>query len=49
MSGNPKWPFDSPQYRILNVAIGGDWGGQMEGNDAVFPVRFEIDYVRGYP
>ena len=47
-SGNAVWPFDSPQYLILNIAIGGDWGGQMGVNDAIFPVRMEIDYVRVY-
>jgi beta-glucanase (GH16 family) len=47
-SGNPEWPFDSPQYLILNIAVGGDWGGQQGVNDAVFPVRMEVDYVRVY-
>jgi len=47
-SGNAEWPFDSPQYLILNIAIGGDWGGQMGVNDAAFPVHMEVDYVRVY-
>lgn len=47
-SGNGTWPFDSPQYLILNIAVGGDWGGQMGIDDTVFPVRMEIDYVRVY-
>jgi beta-glucanase (GH16 family) len=47
-SGNAEWPFDSPQYLILNIAVGGDWGGQMGVNDAIFPVNLEIDYVRVY-
>jgi len=47
-SGNAEWPFDSPQYLILNIAVGGDWGGQMGVDDAVFPVRLEVDYVRVY-
>jgi beta-glucanase (GH16 family) len=42
------WPFDSPQYLILNIAVGGDWGGQMGVNDAIFPVTMEVDYVRVY-
>jgi hypothetical protein len=37
--GNAEWPFDSPQYLILNIAVGGDWGGQKGVNDAMFPVR----------
>jgi beta-glucanase (GH16 family) len=47
-SDNAEWPFDSPQYLILNIAVGGDWGGQMGVNDAIFPVRLEVDYVRVY-
>ena len=41
-----KWPFDSPQYLLLNLAIGGDLGGPV--NDAIFPVQMEVDYVRVY-
>jgi beta-glucanase (GH16 family) len=42
------WPFDQPCYLILNLAIGGTWGGQRGIDDAIFPQRFEIDYVRIY-
>ncbi|MBC3873558.1 glycoside hydrolase family 16 protein [Undibacterium sp. LX15W] len=41
-----KWPFDQPQYLILNLAIGGDLGGTVD--DSIFPSKFEIDYVRVY-
>jgi beta-glucanase (GH16 family) len=47
-SGNAEWPFESPQFLILNVAVGGDWGGQMGVNDAIFPIEMQIDYVRVY-
>ncbi len=40
------WPFDQPFYLILNLAIGGTWGGQKGIDDSIFPQRFEIDYVR---
>lgn len=44
--GNPAtWPFAKPEYLILNVAIGG-WGGQMGIDDAAFPARMEVEYVR---
>jgi hypothetical protein len=46
--GVDSWPFDKPQYLILNLAIGGDWGGRKGIDDATFPRRFEIDYVRIY-
>lgn len=42
------WPFAQPQYLILNLAIGGGWGGQKGIDDSLFPHRFEIDYVRYY-
>ena len=42
------WPFDQPQYLILNLAIGGEWGGQKGIDDAIFPQRMEVDYVRVY-
>jgi beta-glucanase (GH16 family) len=46
--GTAVWPFDAPQYLILNLAIGGTWGGQQGIDDSAFPARFLIDYVRVY-
>ncbi len=46
--GVDEWPFDLPHYLILNAAIGGAWGGQQGIDDAIFPQRFYIDYVRVY-
>ncbi len=40
------WPFTRPYDLILNLAIGGDWGGQKGIDDAALPQRMEIDYVR---
>lgn len=40
------WPFDAPFQLILNIAVGGDWGGAEGVDDAAFPQRMEIDYVR---
>ena len=42
------WPYDKPEYLILNFAIGGGWGGQKGVDDAIFPQKFLIDYVRVY-
>jgi len=39
------WPFDKPQYLILNLAIGG-WGGQQGVDPAALPARMAVDYVR---
>jgi beta-glucanase (GH16 family) len=47
-TGNAEWPFDNPQFLILNIAVGGDWGGQHGVDDTIFPVTMEIDYVRVY-
>jgi len=44
--GTSSWPFDKPQYLILNLAIGGDLGGAVD--DRIFPRALEVDYVRVY-
>lgn len=41
-----KWPFDRPQYLLLNVAMGGTLGGAVD--DGSLPARLEVDYVRVY-
>lgn len=41
-----QWPFDERFHMILNIAIGGDWGGAQGIDNAIFPVRMEVDYVR---
>ncbi|MBM7556747.1 RICIN domain-containing protein [Halanaerobacter jeridensis] len=46
--GSAEWPFDQRFYLILNIAVGGDWGG-VEGVDPnIWPQRMEVDYVRVY-
>jgi licheninase len=41
-----EWPFDQPFFLLLNIAVGGTWGG-AEGVDAdAFPQTMEVDYVR---
>ena len=45
-TGYKAWPFDKRFHLILNVAIGGDWGGQQGVDDTIFPVSKEVDYVR---
>lgn len=47
-AGDDVWPFDQPFYLILNLAIGGEWGGQRGIDDSIFPQRYEVDYVRVY-
>jgi beta-glucanase (GH16 family) len=47
-TGNDVWPFDKPERLKLNIAIGGDWGGQKGIDNSIFPQKMEIDYVRVY-
>ena len=43
-----SWPFDRPFHLLLNLAVGGDWGGVKGVEDSIFPRRMEVDYVRVY-
>jgi len=42
------WPFDKPFYLILNVAVGGEWGGKKGIDGNIWPQSLEVDYVRVY-
>jgi len=42
------WPFDKEFHLVMNVAVGGNWGGKYGVDDAIFPQRMEVDYVRVY-
>ena len=41
-----QWPFDAPQFMILNLAIGGDLGGAVD--NTALPAVMEVEYVRVY-
>ncbi|GIF77712.1 discoidin domain-containing protein [Asanoa siamensis] len=41
------WVFDHPFYVILNLAVGGDFPGPVDGTTP-FPSRMLVDYVRVY-
>ena len=43
-----KWPFDQSAYLILNLAVGGDWGGAQGVDNSSFPMSMLVDYVRIY-
>jgi len=45
-SGYDAWPFNNKMFLILNIAVGGNWGGQQGVDDSIWPQRMEIDYVR---
>ena len=42
-----EWVFDDEFYIIMNVAVGGNYGGPPNAN-TVFPQTMEVDYVRIY-
>ncbi len=45
--GKSSWPFDKPQYLLLNLAIGGDMtNGAVD--DTKLPAQLEFEYVRVY-
>lgn len=46
--GPAKWTFDRRMYLLVNLAIGGTWGGQQGIDEKAFPQRFEVEYVRIY-
>jgi beta-glucanase (GH16 family) len=41
---NGENPFRKPQFLMVNLALGGAWGGKID--DAIMPQKFLIDYVR---
>ena len=46
--GYPTWPFDKRFHLLINIAVGGSWGGQQGVDDSVFPATLQIDYVKVY-
>jgi beta-glucanase (GH16 family) len=40
------WPYNQPFYLIINLAIGGHWGGDID--DKIFPVELNIKSVKVY-
>ncbi len=47
-TGYKSWPFDQEFHLLLNVAVGGHWGGAKGIDDQIFPQEMKIDYVRVY-
>ncbi|MGE5327736.1 MAG: family 16 glycosylhydrolase [Thiobacillus sp.] len=47
-TGYQSWPYDQPYYLLLNLAIGGSWGGYKGVDNSSLPWKFAIDYVRVY-
>lgn len=47
-TGFQAWPFDKRFHLLLNVAVGGNWGGAKGIDDSIFPRTMLVDYVRVY-
>jgi beta-glucanase (GH16 family) len=45
-SSPSEWPFDQPFWLILNLAVGGAWGGNPTGG--TYPSTMQVDWVRVY-
>jgi beta-glucanase (GH16 family) len=43
-----EWPFDKRFHLLINIAVGGDWGGVDGVDDSIFPAQMLVDYVRVY-
>ena len=43
-----SWPFDQEFHLLLNIAYGGDWGGEQGISPELLPAKMTIDYVRVY-
>ncbi len=46
--GSAGWPFDQDFHLLLNVAVGGNWGGKFGIDEKIFPQKMEVEYVRVY-
>ena len=47
-SGDLPWPFNKPQNIILNLAMGGGWGGAQGMDESMTTQQYVLDYVRVY-
>jgi len=48
IENSDAWPFDQRFHLIMNVAVGGNWGGVQGVDSNAFPTGMEVDYVRVY-
>ena len=46
--GWQAWPFDKAFHLLLNIAVGGAWGGAQGVDPSIFPQQMQVEYVRVY-
>ena len=42
------WPFDQKFHLLMNIAVGGNWGGKEGVDESIWPQQMVVDYVRVY-
>lgn len=47
-SGWKSWPYDQKYHLIINLAVGGTWGGYKGIDTKSLPWNYAIDYVHVY-
>ncbi len=47
-TGPDEWPYDKRFHLLLNLTVGGTWGGSRGINTEIFPRSMVVDYVRVY-
>lgn len=48
VSYDDVYPFDQVFHLVINLAIGGIWGGVEGIDDSIFPTSMYVDYIRWY-
>lgn len=43
-----NWAYSQPFYLIMNLAVGGNWGGKQGVDGTIWPQSMLVDYVRVY-
>ena len=46
--GHETWPFAQEFYLLMNVAVGGTYGGTWGVDTTIFPKQMDVDYIRYY-
>lgn len=46
--GFEAWPFDKAFHMMMNLTVGGNWGGKHGVDVSIWPQQLLVDYVRVY-
>ncbi|MEP6793861.1 MAG: glycoside hydrolase family 16 protein [Saprospiraceae bacterium] len=46
--GSEAWPFDKDFHMMMNLTVGGNWGGKHGVDVSIWPQQLLVDYVRVY-